>query len=401
MIRAMAGGDDSATRIVAQPATELEAPASERMSAPAARTAGVLAEFGRRPGFDAPRPLTAFEHACDNGRIRPKVTVATSTGALQRSADTTVHQGDGRIRRSAAIPPVTANQRQHLIRRVPNSETDTTSDSGPDTTSRVTNTPEQSGRAKKGWGKLRSVVDKSREFNVGTNPTKRSDESDKTTTAGGAWLASQVDSKQKIGSVDDYMGSRDDADSQHSKHLEQFLGGGHAFITVWHHKNFFNLNEDGSGWGGWGQDANFIAPLGEADELVAKAAKEGARGIWDLEVALGIPTGSWVSKCAPSYSIYRYKVHDPAALNVRIPSGSESGAYGSWWSGDKYQAGQWQPKGQTEGGAAEAVIDKISLEKLQKLGSDVLEIVEEKSLAANTKRVVDENAASAGPPSST
>ncbi|MFT6764601.1 MAG: hypothetical protein ACJAXA_003271 [Candidatus Aldehydirespiratoraceae bacterium] len=244
------------------------------------------------------------------------------------------------------------------------------------------------------WGKLRGVVDKSRSFNEGTTPTTRPEDSEETTTAGGAWLASQVGSKEKIGSVDEYMGSKDDAESQQSKHLEQFLAGAHAFISVRAHKNIFNLNEGGTGWGAWGSDANFVAPLASADGLLAQAAAPGARGLWDLEVALGVAPGDWVRDCAPSYSIFRYIVHDPAALNLRIPSGNENQAYSSWWKGEEYQAGRWEPKGKTEGGASEAVIDNISLAKLETLGKDVLEIVEDTSLAANTQRVVDENAGS-------
>jgi hypothetical protein len=251
-------------------------------------------------------------------------------------------------------------------------------------------------KAKKGWGKIASTVEKSKSFNEGKTPSKKSASSAKTVSAGGAWLASQVGSQEKIGSVDDYMGSRDDAESAQSKHLSQFLGGGHAFITPWVHKQIWNLNEDGSGWGGWGRDANFIAPLGEADALVAKASAPGARGIWDLEVALGIPEGQWVKGCAPDYHIFRYLVRDPVALGLRIPSGNESGAYGSWWNKDKYQAGQWEPGGETEGGAAEAVIDKISLDKLSTLGKDVFEVIEEKAMAANTKRVADEKKAAGG-----
>jgi hypothetical protein len=336
----------------------------------------------------APRPLSSFgqqgstANAPTFGRIastviQPKLVVGSTDDPLEREADAMADQVVGRVRRAATVDPSSS---EPVIRR------------NLATSERVSNSAEQSARAKKGWGKIGSVVEKSKEFNAGTNPFRKAPgDSDKTTTAGGAWLASQVNSKEKIGSVDEYMGSRDDPNSKQSKHLEQFLGGGHAFITVWHHKNFFNLNEDGSGWGGWGQDANFIAPLGEADQLVADAAADGARGIWDLEVALGIPTGSWVSKCAPNYSIYRYKVHKPAELNMRIPSGNESGAYASWWDNqDNYQAGQWQPRGRTEGGAAEAVIDKISLAELQTIGKDVLEIVEDTSLAANTRRVVAE-----------
>jgi hypothetical protein len=251
---------------------------------------------------------------------------------------------------------------------------------------------EKSTKAKAGWATIGAAVDKSRDFNdgLGHSSAGESGASKKTVSAGGAWLANHVGNKEKIGSVDEYMGRKDDPTSKHSKHLEQFLDGAHAFITPWVHTQIFNLNEDGSGWGGWGQDFNFVAPLGVADALVEKAAAPGAGGIWDLESELGIPPGQWVKGCAPTYSIYRYKVHDPKKLRIVIPSGNETNAYGSWWKKDDYQAGQWEPKGHTEGGAAEAVVKKLSIAELKKLGTDVLEIVEEKRLAENTMRVIQE-----------
>jgi hypothetical protein len=271
--------------------------------------------------------------------------------------------------------------------------------------------PQKSAGAKGGWGKVSSAVDKSRSFNKGLRGTAvmegvragvRAEQenqlgvaegpegkprSDKTThTAGGAWLANQMGRKDIIGDVEEYIPL-----SERSKHLGQFLTGAHAFITPQIHKNIHNLNEDPkSNWGGWGADYNFVAPLSKADELVTAAAAPGARGIFDLEKALGVPKGQWVNQCAPDYAIYRYKITDPEALNIRIPSGKERNAYGSWWKGDQFIEGEWNPGGSTSGGASEAVIDRISLDTLQSLGKDVLDIVLDASMSENTKRVLAE-----------
>lgn len=240
-------------------------------------------------------------------------------------------------------------------------------------------------KARARWGALKDLTAESAKFNEGTTP-KSSDSSKKTTSAGGAWLASQVNSKEKIGSVDDYMGSKDDAGSAHSEHLKQFASGAHAFITPAIHRNIHNLPGAWANFGGWGADANFVAPLARADDLVAEAAGEDGHGIWDLEDRLGIPKGSWVKACAPDYNIYRYIIHDTQRFNLRIPSGNERNAYASEWWNDKYQRGQWQPKGTTEGGAAEAVVDKIAIDDMKLLGKEVFEMVNDTSLAANTRK---------------
>jgi hypothetical protein len=238
-------------------------------------------------------------------------------------------------------------------------------------------------KAKGRWGGIKNLVAESGKFNEGTTP-KASGSSKKTTSAGGAWLASQVNSKEKIGSVDEYMGSRDDPASAHSEHLKLFASGAHAFITPAIHRNIHNLPGAWANFGGWGKDANFVAPLDKANELVEQAAGPKGHGIWDLEEKLGIPKGSWVKACAPDYNVFRYIIHDTKKFNLRIPSGSESGAYASeWWNG-KYQRGQWEPKGKTEGGATEAVIDMISIDDMKLLEKEVFEIVNETSLAANT-----------------
>ena len=245
-------------------------------------------------------------------------------------------------------------------------------------------TPPSKGKAR--WGTLKGLTAQSAKFNEGTTRTKSSDSSKQTTSAGGAWLASQVNSKEKIGSVDDYMGSRDDAGSAQSEHLKKFASGAHAFITPAIHRNIHNLPGAWANFGGWGSDANFVAPLDRANDLVAEAAGEKGRGIWDLEEKLGIPKGSWVKACGPDYNVFRYIIHDTKRFNLRIPSGNERGAYASEWWNDKYQRGQWEPKGSTEGGAAEAVIDKIAIDDMKLLGKDVFEIINETSLAENTRK---------------
>ena len=248
-------------------------------------------------------------------------------------------------------------------------------------------------KAKGRWGGLKNLVAESAKFNEGTQHTSSDSDKQKTTTAGGAWLASQVGSKEKIGSADAYMGSRDDASSAHSKHLEQFASGAHAFITPAIHRNIHNLPGAWANFGGWGSDANFVAPLTSADALVKEAAGEKGKGIWELEEKLGIPKGQWVKACAPDYNIFRYIIHDTKKFNLRIPNGNERGAYASeWWNG-KYQRGQWQPKGYTEGGAVEAVIDKISIDDMKLLEKEVFEMVNETSLAENTRKYLPDGPA--------
>jgi len=185
------------------------------------------------------------------------------------------------------------------------------------------------------------------------------------------------------------MGSKDDKNSKQSKHLEKFLGGGHAFITLDVHKSIHNLQTDPKkyNFGGWGRDHNFISTMADAEALVAQAAGKDGRGLYDLENALGVPAGQWVAQCAPSYAIWRYKVHKPEVLELHMASGGESGAFESWVDKDGvHHKGQWAAGGKTEGGKAKAVINKISLADLEKLGKDVLEKVEDTSMAENTTR---------------
>lgn len=284
--------------------------------------------------------------------------------------------------------------------------------------------------AKKGWGALKGVVDESRAFNKPgrkqSGPLVMDDQIEaelgperaekfkklmsdrearqkKTTTAGGAFLASQVNSKEKIGSSAAYISPEDRDD-----HLGEFMKGAHAFVSNDAYLKIRGEHMTEKNFNAWGSDSNFVAPLSDADKLVEQAAVEGGRGLFLLEEKLGIPKGSWVNQCKSSgYGIWRFKILKPEVLNIRIPSGSEYGAYGSWVDrgGDAHR-GEWRPSGQTLGGAKEAVIDKIGSGKFgesgEKAGEDtrnklaelvkdgVLEIVLDKSMAANTQRVIDE-----------
>jgi hypothetical protein len=227
----------------------------------------------------------------------------------------------------------------------------------------------------------------------------------KTTTAGGAFMASQVNSKEKIGSSAAYI-----TPEEREGHLGDFLRGAHAFVSNDAYMKIRGEHLTEANFNAWGAGSNFVAPLADADKLVDEAAAEGGRGLFHLEEKLGIPKQSWVNQCkSADYGIWRFKILKPAALNLRIPSGGEYGAYGS--SVDKggvAHRGEWRPGGQTLGGAKEAVIDQVGAgqwgesgdkaglvtrNKLAELEKDgILKMELDKSMSANTKRVLQEMA---------
>ena len=128
----------------------------------------------------------------------------------------------------------------------------------------------------------------------------------------------------------------------------------HAFISEWAFGQILNV------WKNWGMGSNFVAPLSDAESLLKKAKNEN--GIATLEEELGIPEGRWASA---TNSIYRFIVHDPTRFDLRLPEGMEGGAYQN----------EWVLGGQTLGGAAEAVINAMSLEDLKKnVANGVIEI---------------------------
>lgn len=285
--------------------------------------------------------------------------------------------------------------------------------------------------AARGRGALRGLVDESRAFN---KPRKQSDplvwnvkiaaalgperaakfrqlmearqaRQKKTTTAGGAFIASQVNSKEKIGSSAAYI-----TPEQREGHLAEFLRGSHAFVSNDAYLKIRGEHLTEANFNAWGAGTNFVAPLADADKLVQEASAEGGRGLFHLEEKLGIPKSSWVNQCkSAEYGIWRFKILDPKALNLRIPSGGEYGAYGSWVDrGGVAHRGEWRPGGQTLGGANEAVIDQVGagkfgesgdkaglatrtrLAELEKAG--IIRIELDKSMSANTKRVLQEMA---------
>ncbi|HEX3424796.1 MAG TPA: hypothetical protein VHT30_01600 [Acidimicrobiales bacterium] len=227
----------------------------------------------------------------------------------------------------------------------------------------------------------------------------------KTTTAGGAFIASQVNSKEKIGSSAAYI-----TPQEREGHLGEFLLGAHAFVSNDAYLKIRGQHLTEANFNAWGAGSNFVAPLADADKLVEEAAAEGGRGLFHLEEALGIPKMSWVNQCkSADYGIWRFKILKPEALNLRIPSGGEYGAYGSWVDrGGAAHRGEWRPGGRTLGGAKEAVIDQIGVgkfgesgdgagqatrSKLAELeGDGILKVVLDTSMSANTKRVLSEMA---------
>jgi hypothetical protein len=127
-------------------------------------------------------------------------------------------------------------------------------------------------------------------------------------------------------------------------HLLQF-DQTHTFIPEWAFGQIINV------WKNWGRGTNFVAPLKNADILLDKAIAED--GITTLEIGLGIQEGAWASA---NNSIYRFIVKEPAKFDLRLPKGMEGGAYQN----------EWVHGGKTLGGEAEAVINAMSLEDLQK-----------------------------------
>jgi hypothetical protein len=146
-----------------------------------------------------------------------------------------------------------------------------------------------------------------------------------------------------------------------AKHLGGFAEGAHAFVEP-------NMSEKIVGdvydvnFKGWGADANFVAPLKEAEALHQQALKE--QGIVTLEKVLGIGGNSW-SKTAtnPDKKMVRYTIPKPLDFKLEdnkpflsIATGNETGAY----------VNEWVAGGFTLGGMTEAVVKAIPRYKLLK-----------------------------------
>jgi hypothetical protein len=264
--------------------------------------------------------------------------------------------------------------------------------------------------AARGRKALRGLVDESRAYNKGMlmsihperrRGTRSDQDPNKTTTAGGAYIASQVNSKEKIGDSKAYT-----SQNEREGHLGEFLKGAHAFVSNEAYLKIRGEHLTENNFNAWGAGSNFVAPLSDADSLVEKASGESGKGLFDLEESLGITPMMWVNQCrSTDFGIWRFKILRPDALNLRIPSGNETNAYGSWV--DRQGAahrGEWRPGGRTLGGAKEAVIDQVGAgkfgekgekageatrNKLEELEQDgTLRIELDKTMSGNTKRAL-------------
>ena len=150
--------------------------------------------------------------------------------------------------------------------------------------------------------------------------------------------------------------------AQIAAHLGKFAKGAHAFIDPTASKKIENEITD-ERFKGWGIDANFVAPLDEANALNAKAHKE--RGIETIEDELGIPSKYW-SKSAwnPGKELVRWVIPKPklsvdeegVGVMLEMATGRETGA----------DPRLWVAGGLTKGGASEAVLKAIPREQLMK-----------------------------------
>jgi hypothetical protein len=146
-------------------------------------------------------------------------------------------------------------------------------------------------------------------------------------------------------------------------HLGKFSNGAHAFIDPSASKKIEGEVEDPR-FKGWGIDANFVAPLDEANALNAKAHKE--RGIETVEDELGIPNKYW-SKSAwnPEKQLVRWIIPKPKLkidpsdeeVVLEMAKGIETGA----------DPALWVAGGLTKGGASEAVLKAIPRAQLMKM----------------------------------
>ena len=90
----------------------------------------------------------------------------------------------------------------------------------------------------------------------------------KTTTAGGAFIASQVNSKEKIGSAAAYT-----TPEEREGHLGEFLRGAHAFVSSDAYLKIRGEHLTEVNFNAWGAGSNFVAPLSDADKLVEVASR--------------------------------------------------------------------------------------------------------------------------------
>ena len=124
-------------------------------------------------------------------------------------------------------------------------------------------------------------------------------------------------------------------------HLAQFDEGLSVIQTEWAYSRYSETN----GFVGVPDDNTlFVMPKNYCDDVVAKANGD----ISVIEKVLGFPDGYF----SDGGGLVRIDVDDIAGLNIRMPSGNETGA-------NKL----WIPGGYTSGGVPEAISDTIPLSR--------------------------------------
>jgi len=124
------------------------------------------------------------------------------------------------------------------------------------------------------------------------------------------------------------------------EHLAKFDGGGAYFAP----KDALDR---------WGRDpvgradGQFVMSAQQVDDVLARTGGDMSL----IERDLGIPPGSWAGQ-----EMVVIKIDDPNSLNLRMPTGNESGANDLW-----------QPGGKLPTGYDEAVVDAIPQAKYQEL----------------------------------
>ncbi|HET9691847.1 MAG TPA: hypothetical protein VFP61_11900 [Acidimicrobiales bacterium] len=146
-------------------------------------------------------------------------------------------------------------------------------------------------------------------------------------------------------------------------HLGKFANGAHAFIDPSASKKIEGEITDPR-FKGWGVDANFVAPLDEANALNAKA--HAGAGIETIEEELGIPGKYWSkTEWNPRKQLVRWIIPKPKlAIDAGDDEVSLEMAKGTEWGAD---SALWVAGGLTKGGASEAVLKAIPRPQLIKM----------------------------------
>ena len=139
-------------------------------------------------------------------------------------------------------------------------------------------------------------------------------------------------------------GSRPDPSSYLSQeyieaHLDQFDDGVSVIQTEWAYKRYSEIN----GFVGVPDDNSlFVMPKNYCDDVIERAN----RNISIIEKELGFPEGYF----SDGGGLIRIDAPNTPELNIRIPSGNETGANI-----------HWIPGGKTSGGVPEAITNTIPL----------------------------------------